>query len=102
MRSLSLSIAIAAVSLLPVMASAAPVPNPAADTSEQLVQYQQYQQPPGWWEQSGRGDELRQRDWQLPPPQRYRYNQLEQQIRELEARQEQLRREQRRLLRWGD
>ena len=102
MRSLSLSIAIAAVSLLPAVASAAPGTNPAGDTADLLAQYQQYQQPPGWWEQSGRGDELRQRYWRLPPQERYRYDQLENQIRDLQARQEQLRRDQRRILRWGD
>jgi len=100
MRSLSLSLAIAAVSLLPAVASAAPATGPSVDTSVQLVQY--YQQQPGWWEQEGRPDELRERYWQLSPPQRYRYNQLEAQIRDLQARQEQLRREQRRILRWGN
>jgi len=100
MRSLSLSLAIAAVSLVPTVASASPTTAPNDTTL--LAQYQQqYQQPPGWWEQEGRGDELRQRYWQLPPPQRARYNQLEQQIRDLQARQDQLRREQRRILRWG-
>lgn len=101
MRSLSLSLAIAAVSLLPAVASAAPTTTPSDTTLLAQYQQQQYQQPPGWWEQEGRPDELRQRYWQLPPPQRYRYNQLEQQIRDLQARQDQLRREQRRILRWG-
>lgn len=100
MRSLSLSLAIAAVSLLPAAASAAPATSPAGDTSQQLAQYQP--SPGGWWEQSGRGDDLRNRYWQLSPRQRYRYDQLEQQIRDLQARQEQLRRDQRRILRWGD
>ena len=101
MRSLSLSLAIAAVSLLPAAASAAPGTSPSEVSSVQLVQYYQQQQPPGWWEQEGRGDELRARYWRLPPPERYRYDQLEQQIRDLQARQDQLRREQRRMLRWG-
>ena len=101
MRSLSLSLAIAAVSLLPAVASAAPATSPPGDTS-QLAQYQPSPPPPGWWEQTGRGDDLRQRYWHLPPRERYRYDQLEQQIRDLEARQQQLRREQRRILRWAD
>jgi hypothetical protein len=99
MRSLSLSLAIAAVSLLPAVASAAPATSPAGNTPELLAQYQQQ---PGWWEQSGRGDEIRERYWRLPPRERYRYDQLEAQIRDLQARQEQLRRDQRRILRWGD
>ena len=101
MRSLSLSLVIAAVTLSPAVAGPAPATNLPDNTSAQLVQYYQQQQPQGWWEREGRPDELRERYWQLPPPQRFRYNQLEQQIRELEARQEQLRREQRRILRWG-
>ncbi len=96
---LSASLAIAALSLLPAVASAAPTA-PAGDPSAQLAQYQP--PPPGWWEQSGRGDELRDRYWHLPPRERYRYDQLEAQIRDLEARQQQLRRDQRRILRWGD
>ncbi|HKX07063.1 MAG TPA: hypothetical protein VJN67_02670 [Stellaceae bacterium] len=102
MRSLSLSLAIAAVSLLPAAALAAPAMSPAGDTSQQLAQYQSPPPPGGWWEQSGRVDDLRNRYWQLSPRQRYRYDQLEQQIRGLQARQEQLRRDQRRILRWGD
>jgi len=100
MRSLSLSVAIAALSLLPAVASAAPAitANPAsADAAVLLAQGG----PPGWWEQEGHADELRERYWRLPPPERYRYNQLEQQIRDLQSRQEQLREEQRRILRWG-
>ncbi|HKF70752.1 MAG TPA: hypothetical protein VKB68_03305, partial [Stellaceae bacterium] len=58
-------------------------------------------QQPGWWEQEGRQDELRERYWRLSPPERYRYNQLEAQIRDLWVRQQQLRQEQRRILRWG-
>ena len=101
MRSLSLSLAIAAVSLLPAVASAASTTSPAGDTSMRLVQYYQQQPPQGWWEQEGHADELRQRYWQLPPPQAARYNQLEFQVRQLQARIEQLRGEQRRILRWG-
>lgn len=96
MRSLSLTLAIAAAGLLPAVASAAP-----ADTPQQLAQYQSAPPPGGWWEQTGRGDELRDRYWRLSPRERYRYDQLEQQIRDLQARQEQLRRDQRRILRWG-
>lgn len=99
MRSLSRSLAIAAVCLLPAAVSAAP----AVGSGDASALPAQYGGPPpgGWWEQSGRGDELRQRYWRLPPQERYRYDQLEQQIRELQARQDQLRRDQRRILRWG-
>lgn len=108
MHPFSASLAIAALSLLPSIASAGPATTPPTATGSTVELAQQYGQPPGygqpqgWWEQEGRADELRQRYWQLPPPQRYRYNQLEQQIRDLQLRQEQLRRDQRRLLRWGD
>lgn len=102
MRSLSLSLAIAAVSLLPAAASAASATSATGDTSVQLVQY--YQPPPqqGWWEQQSNPDELRQRYWQLPPAQVARYNQLEYQVRQLQFRIDQLRRQQRRILHWGD
>ena len=101
MRPVFASLAIAALSLLPAVASAAPATGPATagDTSVELAQYQP---PQGWWEQSGRSDDLRDRYWHLRPRERYHYDQLEQQIRDLEARQEQLRREQRRILRWGN
>ncbi len=102
MRALSTSLAIAALSLLPAVASAAPPAVPPAPSDNTSVLPAQYQQPPGWWEQSGHADDLRGRYWQLNPRQRYRYDQLEGQIRDLEARQEQLRREQQRILRWGD
>ena len=100
MRSLSLLVAMAALSLLPAVASAAPaiMPNSASVNSHVLLAQGG---PPGWWEQEGHADELRERYWRLPPPERYRYNQLEQQIRDLQARQDQLREEQRRILRWG-
>lgn len=101
MRSLSLSLAIAAVSLLPAVTSAAPATGPAGDPSELLAQYQPPPQQ-GWWEQQSNPDELRQRYWQLPPPQAARYNQLEYQVRQLQFRIDQLRREQRRILRWGN
>ena len=97
MRSLSASLMIAALSLLPAVGSASPV----AANPMQLAQYQYGQQPPGWWEQEGHGDELRDRYNHLPPRERFRYDQLESQIRDLQGRQEQLRREQRRILRWG-
>jgi hypothetical protein len=102
MRPVFTSLAIAALSLLPAVASAAPATGPSmpGDTSVELAQYAP--PPPGWWEQSGRGDELRDRYWHLPPRERYHYDQLEQQIRDLQARQDQLRREQRRILRWGN
>ena len=97
MRLLSASLMVASLSLLPSLSSAAPAPE-----STLLAQYQQqYQQQPGWWEQEGRQDELRERYWRLSPPERYRYNQLEAQIRDLWVRQQQLRQEQRRILRWG-
>jgi hypothetical protein len=99
MRSLSLSVAIAALSLLP--ATAAPVTAPSIPSSETSVLLVQGGPPQGWWEQEGRPDELRDRYWHLPPRERFRYNQLEAQIRDLEFRQQQLRREQRRILRWG-
>jgi hypothetical protein len=99
MRSLSLSLAIAAVSLLPAVASAAPATGPVGNTSELLAQYQQ---PPGWWEQSGRGDEARDRYWRLSPPQRRRYDDLEAWIRQKQAQIESARREQRQLLRWSN
>jgi hypothetical protein len=99
MRSLSLSVAIAALSLLP--AAAAPATAPSTPPSETSVLLAQGGPPPGWWEQEGRVDELRDRYWHLPPRERFRYNQLEAQIRDLEFRQQQLRREQRRILRWG-
>jgi hypothetical protein len=100
MRSLSLSLAIAALSLLPAVASAAPATTlrPSSDAAVLLAQGGP---PPGWWEQEGHGDELRDRYWRLPPRERFRYDQLEAQIRDLQARQEQARREQRRILRWG-
>jgi hypothetical protein len=102
MRPLYASLAIAVVGLLPSLASAGPaVPSSASPASESTLLVQ-YQPPQGWWEQSGRRDDLRDRYWHLPPRQRYRYDQLEQQIRDLQARQEQLRHEQRRILRWGD
>jgi Spy/CpxP family protein refolding chaperone len=102
MRPLSASLAIAALSLLPSLASAAPASLPSPSLAPESTLLAQYQPPPGWWEQSGRPDDLRQRYWELGPRERYRYNQLEAQIRDLQARQEQLRREQRRILRWGD
>jgi|GEM_PF-2266144 TolA-binding protein len=98
MRSLSISVAIAALSLLPTLGSAAPATPPAGDAQVLLAQGGP---PPGWWEQEGHADELRQRYWQLPPPQAARYNQLEYQVRQLQFRIDQLRREQRRILRWG-
>jgi Spy/CpxP family protein refolding chaperone len=101
MRPFFASLAVAAVSLLPVLASAAPATAPTTPSDNTPVQLAQGGPPGGWWEQEDRVDELRQRYWQLPPPQRYRYNQLEAQVRDLQARQEQLRREQRRILRWG-
>ena len=99
MRLLSLSVAIAALSLLP--ATAAPVTARSIPSSETSVLLAQGGPPQGWWEQEGRVDELRDRYWHLPPRERFRYNQLEAQIRDLEFRQQQLRREQRRILRWG-
>jgi len=101
MRSLSLSVAIAALSLLPGLASAAPAATPSMPSSDTAVVLAQGGPPQGWWEQEGRPDELRDRYWRLPPRERFRYDQLEQQIRDLRIRQEQLRREQRRILRWG-
>jgi hypothetical protein len=101
MRSLSLSVAIAALSLLPAVASAAPAAPPSMPSSDTAVVLAQGGPPQGWWEQEGHGDELRGRYWHLPPRERIRYDQLEQQIRDLQARQEQFRREQRRILRWG-
>ena len=101
MRPLYASLAIAVVGLLPSLASAGPaVPSSAPPADSTLLA--QFQPTQGWWEQSGRGDDLRDRYWHLSPRQRFRYDQLEQQIRDLQARQEQLRREQRRILRWGD
>lgn len=102
MRPLSASFAIAALSLLPSLASAVPAALPSPSPAPESTLLAQYQPPPGWWEQSGRGDELRDRYWRLPPRERYHYDQLEAQIRDLQARQEQLRRDQRRILRFGD
>jgi hypothetical protein len=103
MRPLYASLAVAALGLLPSLASAAPAVLSSTSLAPESTLLAQYQPtPPGWWEQSGRGDELRDRYWHLPPRARYRYDQLESQIRDLQARQEQLRREQRRILRWGD
>ena len=101
MRSLTLSVAIAALSLLPAVASAAPAIATDASPADTAVLLAQGGPPQGWWEREGRPDELRDRYWHLPPRERFRYDQLEQQIRELQAREEQLRREQRRILRWG-
>ena len=105
MRSLSASLMVAALSLLPAVGSAAPAvprsPSPG-DSSVVLAQYVVQGGPPGWWEQEGRQDELRERYWHLPPRERFRYDQLEAQVRDLWIRQQQLRREQRRILRWGD
>jgi hypothetical protein len=94
--------AVAALCLLPSLAAAAPAALPSTSSAQDSTLLAQYQPPQGWWEQSGRGDEIRERYWRLPPRERYRYDQLEQQIRDLEARQQQLRREQRRILRWAD
>jgi hypothetical protein len=102
MRPLSASLAIVALSLLPSLASAAPAGLPSPPPALESTLLAQYQPQPGWWEQSGRGDEIRERYWHLQPRERYHYDQLEAQIRDLQARQEQLRREQRRILRWGD
>lgn len=104
MRPVYASLAIAALSLLPGLASAAPTALPSISPAQESTLLAQFQpQPPqGWWEQSGRGDEARDRYWRLSPRERYRYDQLEQQIRDLQARQDQLRREQRRILRWGN
>lgn len=101
MRSLSASLMIAVVSFLPSAGSAAPAAMPSSSPTDSSVLLAQGGPPPGWWEQEGRPDELRDRYWHLPPRERYHYDQLEQQIRDLEARQQQLRREQRRMLRWG-
>ena len=102
MRSLSLSVAIAALSLLPAATWAAPAMVPNSSPADRAVLLAQGGPPQGWWEQEGHGPELRDRYWHLPPRERFRYDQLEQQVRDLQARQEQLRREQRRILRWGD
>ena len=108
MRSLSASLMIAALSLLPSVGSAAPAALPNQPTTSAPLLLVQggpvvvQGGPPGWWEQESRQDELRERYWRLSPPERYRYNQLEAQIRDLWFRQEQLRREQRRILRWGN
>ncbi|HEV3174580.1 MAG TPA: hypothetical protein VGZ72_01245 [Stellaceae bacterium] len=101
MRSLSLSLTIAALSLLPAVASAAPATMPSMPAGDPSALLAQGGPPPGWWEQEGRPDDLRDRYWHLPPRERFRYDQLEAQIRDLQARQEQARREQRRILRWG-
>ncbi len=101
MRPLHASLAIAALGLLPILASAAPAERPNTTRASESTLLAQFQPPQGWWEQSGRSDELRDRYWHLSPRERYRYDQLEGQIRDLQARQEQLRREQRRILRWG-
>ena len=102
MRPLHTSLAVVSLSLLPSLAVAAPAALPNTSPAPDSELLAQYQPPPGWWEQSGRGDELRERYWRLPPRERYRYDQLQSQIRDLEARQEQLRREQRRILRWAN
>jgi hypothetical protein len=101
MRSLSVSLAIAALSLLPAVASAAPATTSSTPASDSAVLLVQGGPPQGWWEQEGHGDELRNRYWHLPPRERFRYDHLEQQIRDMQARQEQLRREQRHILQWG-
>jgi hypothetical protein len=102
MRPLYASLAIVALGLLPSLASAAPAAVPSTSPAPESTLLAQFQPPQGWWEQSGRGDDLRDRYWHLPPRERYHYDQLESQIRDLQARQEQLRREQRRILRWGN
>ncbi|HXP73834.1 MAG TPA: hypothetical protein VN823_06780 [Stellaceae bacterium] len=101
MRSLSASLMIAAVSLWPSVGSAAPPAVPSSSPTDSSVLLVQGGPPQGWWEQEGRPDDLRDRYSHLPPRERYHYDQLEQQIRDLQARQEQLRREQRRILHWG-
>lgn len=101
MRSLSQSVAIAALSLLPAVSSAAPGVTPSMASSGTAVLLAQGGPPQGWWEREGRPEELRDRYWRLSPRERFRYDQLEQQVRDLQAREEQLRREQRRILRWG-
>lgn len=71
-----------------------------------------------WWERDGHADELRDRYWHLPPPERARYDDLQGKIDRLEWQREhdgdryearrifetieQLRREQRHILRWGE
>jgi len=101
MRLIIASLAVAAVSLLPAVVSAAPATSPAPSGSASVLLVQGGPPPQGWWEQSGHPDDLRDRYWHLNPRQRYRYDQLEAQIRDLRARQEQLRREQQRMLHWG-
>jgi hypothetical protein len=103
MRLLSASLIVASLSLWPGVGSTAPAALPQSSPTPAAMLLAQYQPqpPPGWWEQEGRQEELRERYWRLSPPERYRYNQLEAQIRDLWFRQEQLRREQRRILRWG-
>lgn len=101
MRILSASLAVAALAVLPLAGSAAPVTVPPLDSSNARIVTVQGQEQ-GWWEREGKPDELRDRYWHLPPPERARYNQMEQEIRQLQARIDQLHRQQRRMLRWGD
>jgi hypothetical protein len=101
MRILSASLAVAALAVLPLAGSAAPVTAPQAKSASSRIVLVQGQEP-GWWEREGRPDELRERYWRLPPPERARYNQVEMEIRQLQARIDQLHRQQYHILRWGE
>ena len=72
----------AAVTLVPLAAIAAPAPPPipAVRAADHVIQVQ------GWWEQEHREDSFRDRYWRLPPEQRARYDRLEFQIRRAQER----------------
>lgn len=98
MRSLAMSVMVAALSLAPLAGTAAVGSAPPSDTSVLLAQGGP---PQGWWEREGRVDELRERYWRLPPPQRARYDYLEAGIRARQEAIDRARREQYQLLHWG-
>lgn len=111
-RRIALAFAAGLCLVAPVAAAAAPVLPMGPEHVAPVTPAQD------WWEREGHADELRERYWRLPPPERARYDQLQDEINHLEWRREhdgdryearrmfehieQLRHEQRRILRWGE
>lgn len=106
----------AAIGLSPAVGLATPVAVPAPQSGAPKVTLVQ-----GWWEQEGHERELRERYLHLPPAERLRYDQIQDEINRLEWRRdhelragegreahevvdriEYLRREEHRILRWGE
>ena len=84
---------------LPVMAFAVPhATAPVNDGPSRIIPAQVQIQ--GWWEQQGRPDEARERYSHLRGEDARRYNELQYQINDMQARIDQLQHEQQRILRW--